>query len=251
MIASFPVDSEFLNSVGTHNWWLGEKYDGVRACWDPSSRSLFTRTARTISILPNMVTFLPALSSCDSELWFGRGQFASIHVLVTGAIDLVQWHSLRMLVFDDPSRLLGHEKYESRYKKLLSSISFENPFLIIATRLLCKNSKNLNVRVESLIEEHAEGVILQKVGSPYVPGRSPFLVKLKSSNTEKEAIVVNVGPFVELKLPTGRTFLVPAQNVLLPKIRIGEIVSFTFESNSRMEVKEGKGVLTRQCAWRN
>ena len=45
--------------------------------------------------------------------------------------------------------------------------------------MLCRSSMNLSLIVQKIIDEQAEGVILQRVGSLYVNGRSPLLVKLK------------------------------------------------------------------------
>lgn len=41
MIATFPP-MDFSYSISPDNpWWLGEKYDGIRCCWNPNSRTLY------------------------------------------------------------------------------------------------------------------------------------------------------------------------------------------------------------------
>lgn len=43
MLASFPPDSaKFSADIDPENpWWIGEKYDGVRACWNSSEQQLY------------------------------------------------------------------------------------------------------------------------------------------------------------------------------------------------------------------
>jgi ATP-dependent DNA ligase len=49
----------------------------------------------------------------------------------------------------------------------------------VATRLLCRNTLHLRKIAQGVIDEGGEGVILRQKGSFYIPGRTPFLIKLK------------------------------------------------------------------------
>jgi hypothetical protein len=77
--------------------------------------------------------------------------------------------------------------------------------------MLCTSNTQLNLMVQQVINDEGEGVILQKCGSLYEPGRTPDLLKLKVLNIfadtfrtslilslqiaqgDKEAIVISVG----------------------------------------------------------
>lgn len=50
---------------------------------------------------------------------------------------------------------------------------------MIAARVKCKDKKQLKKWVERLIDYGGEGLVLRHLLSPYVPGRSPYLIKLK------------------------------------------------------------------------
>ena len=50
---------------------------------------------------------------------------------------------------------------------------------MVASRVLCKHTVHLRKLTEAVIDEGGEGVILRQVRSLYIPGRSPFLIKLK------------------------------------------------------------------------
>ena len=45
--------------------------------------------------------------------------------------------------------------------------------------MLSKEYPLLKRVIQGIIEEGGEGVVLRRVGSPYVNGRTPYLVKLK------------------------------------------------------------------------
>eukprot|EP00026_Physarum_polycephalum_P004271 Phypoly_transcript_04288.p1 GENE.Phypoly_transcript_04288~~Phypoly_transcript_04288.p1 ORF type:complete len:615 (+),score=69.63 Phypoly_transcript_04288:198-1847(+) len=91
---------------------------------------------------------------------------------------------------------------------------------------------------ESIIEHGGEGVILRKIYSMYEPGKSDQLIKLKASSGDKEALVIGIGHLgdIKLKLPDGVTFTVPSESVHVSGIKMGEIVSFSYETHSRREV---------------
>ena len=54
------------------DWWVSEKYDGVRGFWD--GRTLRTRGGERIAAPPWFTAGWPA-TPLDGELWAGRGGF--------------------------------------------------------------------------------------------------------------------------------------------------------------------------------
>ena len=58
--------------VGLHDYWVSEKYDGVRGYWD--GEKLLTRGGQRINA-PAWFTSGWPTTPFDGELWAGRGQF--------------------------------------------------------------------------------------------------------------------------------------------------------------------------------
>eukprot|EP00026_Physarum_polycephalum_P001538 Phypoly_transcript_01540.p1 GENE.Phypoly_transcript_01540~~Phypoly_transcript_01540.p1 ORF type:complete len:1069 (+),score=95.14 Phypoly_transcript_01540:45-3251(+) len=236
MQASFPVDANFNYSIQPNTWWVGEKYDGMRCCWNPQRQKIYTRAGRELQVLPGIARLFPKIY-IDGEFCFGRGLFAFTYMLVKAAFDFVCWDLLRLISFDTPARNLRKKTFEERYKRLLSYVSLAHPFNIVATRIMCKNSKHLNTLVQGVIDDEGEGVIMRKVGSLYENGRSPNLIKLKTSFGDQEGIIAGIKEdgTVLLKLPNGQTIAIAPQDVLIPTPPVGSVVTFSYESNARRD----------------
>eukprot|EP00026_Physarum_polycephalum_P002023 Phypoly_transcript_02027.p1 GENE.Phypoly_transcript_02027~~Phypoly_transcript_02027.p1 ORF type:complete len:816 (+),score=61.48 Phypoly_transcript_02027:208-2655(+) len=236
MLASFPHTYDNSNPfhVETNTWWIGEKYDGVRVCWVPFQMSSYSRNGNKIDLLAVVSECLPTGGFVDGEYWFGRGSFSQTGTLVKNT-KFAAWHLLRMLAFDDPSRLMRHAPFESRYQHLLDTTMASHPVLIVAPRILCQGTEHLARFLQGIIEEKGEGVILRFAGSLYTPGRSNVLLKFKTYYGDREGIVVRTSASndVTIKLDNGRELTVTSYNVHIPTPAIGDIVSFSHDSFSR------------------
>eukprot|EP00026_Physarum_polycephalum_P001892 Phypoly_transcript_01895.p1 GENE.Phypoly_transcript_01895~~Phypoly_transcript_01895.p1 ORF type:complete len:897 (+),score=113.58 Phypoly_transcript_01895:334-3024(+) len=236
MLASFPLDPRFRSSLSEDNsWWMGEKYDGVRVCWNSTREKLYSRAGNIIEIPDN---FLPGFFYnlfLDGELWFGRGFFT--HALSSlSAEEATHWSFARVNAFDSPSPALRNLPFENRYCSLLNgtnNTADQHPFIIVAHRVLCISKRHLNSTLKQIISDGGEGVILRVPTSPYFSGRSKLLVKLKGSRGDREAMVEFVGPdkSVLLKLPDGTSFKAPPPEEL--KLTKGDIVTFSHDRFSK------------------
>eukprot|EP00026_Physarum_polycephalum_P001724 Phypoly_transcript_01726.p1 GENE.Phypoly_transcript_01726~~Phypoly_transcript_01726.p1 ORF type:complete len:978 (+),score=124.21 Phypoly_transcript_01726:128-3061(+) len=235
MLASFPGDP-LAFSPQSNTWWLGEKYDGIRCCWNPIKARFYSRGAQELPISPGLVKS-PSVFM-DSECWFGRGLYSSTYLLLSNSDDVAQWPALRIITFDVPPIGRQNMPFEERYKQLMWRTDPDTPAIVIAPRILGRNSEQLDFVLQSIIDDGGEGAILRKVGSFFEHGRSTSLIKLKSSFGDKEAIVVAITSdrTVHLKLPNGVTFSVPPESVQVPTPSVGEVVTFTYEIHSRRDV---------------
>merc|ERR1712232_1163718 len=56
------------------NWWMSEKLDGVRAVWDPLSRTFFSRNGNAFAVPAWFSEHMPDVE-LDGELFAGLGKF--------------------------------------------------------------------------------------------------------------------------------------------------------------------------------
>eukprot|EP00026_Physarum_polycephalum_P002627 Phypoly_transcript_02635.p1 GENE.Phypoly_transcript_02635~~Phypoly_transcript_02635.p1 ORF type:complete len:741 (+),score=93.71 Phypoly_transcript_02635:157-2379(+) len=236
MLPSFPMELPDFD-ISENTWWLGEKYDGMRCCWNPIQRKLYTRTGAQVQLRPEISRNLFPIF-IDGEIWFGRGSFTSTQAISIGSLEQVTWYSFKLIGFDIPPTGIQKLPFEARYKKLLYHFPLSHPFAEIAVRLMCCDNARLDEFVQRIITGGGEGAILRMTRSEYEHGRSSKLIKFKTSFGDEEGIVVARGPqnSVQLKLPDDRTFTVPAQNVLIPTPKIGDVVTFSFDRSSRREL---------------
>eukprot|EP00026_Physarum_polycephalum_P001009 Phypoly_transcript_01010.p1 GENE.Phypoly_transcript_01010~~Phypoly_transcript_01010.p1 ORF type:complete len:1168 (+),score=148.17 Phypoly_transcript_01010:225-3728(+) len=233
MLASFPQDIHL--TLSPNSWWMGEKYDGIRCCWNPSEGVLYTRSGREIPFPSFMRRRLPKYF-IDGEFWFGRGQFAAACMLVTGSPEHLEGQFLRLMAFDNPRNKLQKLPFEERYKILVQTVFPGHPFIQVAQRVLCKNYTHLNWSIHCIVDDEGEGVILRKIKTKYEHGRTPNLLKLKMSKGDREAVVVEKrleDNSLVIALPNGRVVPVPATHIHVPLPDVGAIVSFFYENYSR------------------
>lgn len=244
MLASFPpLNSTFVDSISLDDvWWYGEKYDGVRSCWNPLKKKLYSRWGIEQQTLLSVASQYPK-SFLDGEIWFGRGSFIDSMKVMGFDPSIVDWPSLRFVAFDNPQPDMFGDPFEVRYSSLLRVISPIHPFLTHAPRILCHYKQQLIAAMQEIIDHGGEGVVLRRVLSVYQHGRSTDLVKLKVTRNDMEALVSDVaGNTAKLQLPDGMTF----SQELTPeyeggKIKRGDIVTLAFENYStRMLPKNPK-----------
>ena len=98
---SLMLAKVYQPGVALADYWVSEKYDGVRGYWD--GRQLLTRSGQRIAVSDWFVADWPA-TPMDGELWAGRGQFQK--ALSTVAQQLHHdkaWRGMRFMVFDLPA----------------------------------------------------------------------------------------------------------------------------------------------------
>eukprot|EP00026_Physarum_polycephalum_P000399 Phypoly_transcript_00400.p1 GENE.Phypoly_transcript_00400~~Phypoly_transcript_00400.p1 ORF type:complete len:1105 (+),score=129.94 Phypoly_transcript_00400:31-3345(+) len=245
MLASFPPYlAPVSESISQDDpWWMGEKYDGIRACWNPGKKLLFTRYGNELDFPPCFFALLPSLF-LDCEIWFGRGCFPESQRIVLSD-QASDWPSVRFIAFDVPS-IDTQIPFEMRYGLMLANVPLDRVFLTPSMRVLCTQKHHLTHMIDEIMDEGGEGLIVRKPSSLYVPGRSDALLKLKAVRGDREALVVttNRDKSVLLQMPDGTSFTAPAPGDYSPKK--GEIVSFAFDNFSRRSVPVNPRILRQR-----
>eukprot|EP00026_Physarum_polycephalum_P004420 Phypoly_transcript_04439.p1 GENE.Phypoly_transcript_04439~~Phypoly_transcript_04439.p1 ORF type:complete len:682 (+),score=95.71 Phypoly_transcript_04439:71-2116(+) len=223
MSPSFPAISQILNVNESSPWWLGEKYDGIRVCWNPDSQILTTRTDQAIWSFESYSHFFPAIF-LDGELWCGRNNFSQCYrLLITN-----HFAFMRVMVFDCP---ILDDLFEERYQQLLD-VCADHPFIKLAPRLFFNSLDQVEWFTKCILEQGGEGSILQKPRTIYTPGRSDSVLKLKAHQRDGDALVVEThDEWFTIKLLHG--VLIPLEESNLAdgvEIEKGDIVTFSYDA---------------------
>jgi len=232
MVACFLMD---LNSVTIlHDWWLGEKFDGVRVCWNPKKRKCYTRQGRILKPADEICKPLP-LCFLDGEFWFGRKnmllalQLASVHLEDEVVI---KWEVFRYLAFDSPSPHMFSEYFEQRYANALQHTAVDHSLVRISVRFLCPSNRYMQTYLNNVIGQGGEGIVLRKWNSLYEHGKSPALLKLKNM-IDVEGLVVDIkGSRYTCKLPNNDLITTTKRHKLF--VKIGDVVSFVIVANKKI-----------------
>lgn len=170
--------------VDINDYWVSEKYDGVRAYWD--GRHLISRQGNQYHA-PSWFTENFPKEPLDGELWLERGQFDRLSGIVRkqNPID-EEWRLVRYMVFDMP-HVAGIFDQRLKAMRLLTSLP---AWLIIIEQWRVDDEAELLLQLDTHVANKAEGLMLHYRHSLYSAKRSNDLLKLKPS-FDSEGIVIS------------------------------------------------------------
>ena len=163
---------------------VSEKFDGVRAVWD--GLKLRFRSGREIAAPDWFVRALPQ-HPLDGELWLGRGQFDRLSGLVRQQRPDEGWRQVRYLVFDAPGQ---GGPFDARWQALQSVIEVaQQPWLIRVEQVRVDTVLALQRRLEALVRDGGEGLVLHRADALWQSGRTQALFKLKPEPDDEAQVV--------------------------------------------------------------
>ncbi len=223
-------------AVALQDYWVSEKYDGVRGHWD--GERLRTRGGEPITP-PAWFTAGWPTTALDGELWAGRGQFAQAQSTVrqTRASDAA-WRQMRFMVFDLPAH---PGSLDARLPVLQMTVArIGQPWVQAVVQQRVANDAALHALLRRTVRGGGEGLMLHRGASLYRAGRSDDLLKLKTHDDTEARVVAHLpgkgkhagrlGALL-VEMPTGQRFklgtgLSDAQRVDPPPI--GSWVTYRF-----------------------
>ena len=174
--------------IDLRDWWVSEKYDGVRAHWD--GRQLRTRGGERIAAPAWFTAGWPALPM-DGELWAGRGRFE--HAQSAAAReqpDDAQWRALRYMVFDLPAH---PGSFDERLAALRAAVSaLDHTWIQAVPQRKVAGDAELQALLREVVRGGGEGLMLHRGASLYRAGRGDDLLKLKTHDDAEARVIAHV-----------------------------------------------------------
>lgn len=175
----------YHEDIDLGEYWVSEKLDGVRAFWDGDA--FHSRRGNRYAAPAWFLEGLPPVP-LDGELWMGRGTFDELSGVVRRlAPDDEAWRAIRYMVFDLPSHPGTFDERLVQLKTLIEGL--EAPHVDVVHQFRVAHETELISALNTVVEQGGEGLMLRRGGSPYRPGRSDDLLKLKV-HEDAEAVVV-------------------------------------------------------------
>ena len=190
---------------------ISEKFDGVRAYWD--GKTLRFRSGNAVNAPAWFVSKLPP-QALDGELWLGRGRFEELSGVVrTDKPDDAAWRQIKYMIFELPD---APGTFAQRYQNIRGIVRRTNwPQLHAVEHFTVANRAALQRKLDQVVQDGGEGLMLHRADASYVTGRSEVLLKLKPTlDTEAKVIghVSGKGKFegmlgsLEMETPDGKRF---------------------------------------------
>jgi DNA ligase 1 len=170
-------------------YWISEKYDGIRAWWNGSE--LLSRTGGKIQA-PRWFTEGWPSQPLDGELWVGRGQFETVSGIVRREQpDDESWRRVRFMVFDLP---MSPGTFDFRIEALRQVVAaLGAPWVQVVEQFRLRDEHELTTTLAETVSNGGEGLMLHRANSRYAAIRSNDLLKLKPYD-DAEAQVVGYLP---------------------------------------------------------
>jgi DNA ligase-1 len=195
------------------DYWVSEKYDGVRGYW--TGTSLITRGGTPIDP-PAWFTAGWPDTPMDGELWIDYGEFARVSgILRTHDAQDSDWRQISYRVFDLPAHGGDFDKRVPAIRETVAAI--DQPWVVAIRQFKVEDAAALDVALDAVLARGGEGLILHRGDAPYRSGRSDDLLKLKPYD-DAEAIVTAINPgqgrleglmgSLDVRTPDGREFAI-------------------------------------------
>lgn len=186
---SLLLASVYRPGLPLAEYWVSEKYDGVRGYWDGTR--LRTRGGETVNPPAWFTQGWPA-TPMDGELWAGRGRFTQAQSTVRQQRpDDAAWRHIQFMVFDLPSHGGPFDERLPALQTLVAGIGQRWVQAVPQQRV--DTDAQLQSLLHRTVRAGGEGLMLHRGASLYKAGRGDDLIKLKT-HEDTEAKVVGYVP---------------------------------------------------------
>ena len=170
------------------DYWISEKYDGVRGYWD--GKALWTRGGERVAVPAWFTAGWPNVP-LDGELWAGYGQFSKAISTVrqqTPSDDA--WRAMRFMVFDLPAQGGPFSERIPALNGLISQI--DQPWVQTVAQFKVANHQALHSLLLKTVKAGGEGLMLHRGDSLYKGQRSDDLLKFKTHDDSEARVVAHI-----------------------------------------------------------
>ena len=178
----------YQQGIDISQYWASEKLDGVRARWD--GKHLLSRGGHIFAPPPWFTENFPEIP-LDEELSIGRSRYEETASIVRRQHPHEGWRAVRFMVFDLPAHRGTFDERVSAMKYLATQV--DSPYLAIIKQDAFDTEKALTQRLQAVLAQGGEGLMLHRKTAYYASGRSQDLLKLKPF-TDAEATVIGYRP---------------------------------------------------------
>ena len=193
-----------ITAVTQNNYLCQPKLNGIRAIWDPESKTLLTRNGNTIKSVEHIVD---QLKSCnfnnlplDGEIFTNKVSFQRLNGLVRRQQSSNETLILKFHVFDIAIKEMLCENRVS----LLDNLNISSYIKKVTSIEICHKSQIRNL-YKQYLNQGFEGIILREKQETYFPGRTRALLKIKPV-MDMEAKLIGFAPAKEYDSKNSNTF---------------------------------------------
>jgi DNA ligase-1 len=169
------------------DYWVSEKYDGVRGYWD--GKQLWTRGGERV-VAPAWFTAPLPRQPLDGELWAGRGRFPhAVSTVRSQTPNDIAWHEMRFMVFDLPTQPGDFTTRLAALRKLLPIT--DAPWVVPVPQERATTHEALQALLDKTMKMGGEGLMLHRGSSSYRGERNNDLLKVKPYEDAEARVIAH------------------------------------------------------------
>ncbi|KQX21855.1 DNA ligase [Variovorax sp. Root434] len=185
---SLMLADVYRPGMSLNDYWVSEKYDGVRGYWD--GKQLWTRGGERI-MAPAWFTAPLPRQPLDGELWAGRGRFAhAVSTVRSQTPNDIAWHEMRFMVFDLPAQGGDFTTRLAALRKLLPIT--DAPWVVPVPQQRATTHAELQALLDKTVKMGGEGLMLHRGSSLYRGERNSDLLKVKPYEDAEARVIEHV-----------------------------------------------------------
>jgi len=233
--------SIYHDGINLNEYWVSEKYDGVRAIWD--GKQLVSRGGN-IYHAPKWFTKPLPKQKLDGELWIARQKFEQVVSTVRDKLPNDEaWRQIKFMVFDMPDLTTRFDERLTQLDKIIKGIN--TPWIKMVKQWKVSNHSVLMKELKTITKAGAEGLMLHKGSSFYKGKRSGDLLKVKPYE-DAEAVVIkhlrgkgkysNMLGAMLVEMPNGKQFKIGSgftDTERQSPPAIGQIITYQYRGKTK------------------
>lgn len=179
--------TSYHDEIVVKDYWVSEKLDGIRARWNGTA--LITRNANIIHAPAWFVKNFPA-QTLDGELWLARNCFEKTASIVLRKTPSEDWKHIKFMLFDLPNHTGTFTQRLTEMYYLADTIASPNVQVIPQFKLA--DHIQLMSKLDEIVAQGAEGLMLNHHKAYYQDGRSANLLKLKKHQDAEAKVIAHI-----------------------------------------------------------
>lgn len=187
----------YYKSIDIKHYLVSEKLDGVRAYWD--GKQLVSRQGNRFNAPAWFIKDFPQ-QALDGELWMARNSFQKTVSTVrkNNPIDK-EWRQISYQLFELPHAKGSFQQRVQALQIIVETLAI--PHLKLITQYRLENTEALTKKLDIVVAQGAEGLMLHRADALYKSGRSNVLLKVKKHQDAEARVIQHLsgkGKFSEV-----------------------------------------------------
>lgn len=187
----------YHQSIDIKHYLVSEKLDGVRAYWD--GKQLLSRQGNRFNAPQWFVKNFPK-QALDGELWIARNSFQKTVSTVRKKHPIdKEWRQVSYQLFELPS---GEGSFQRRVQAMRAIVEpLSIPHLKVIQQYRLESTDALTKKLDEVVAQGAEGLMLHRADALYQAGRSHVLLKVKKHQDAEARVIQHLsgkGKFSEV-----------------------------------------------------